>query len=53
VGSLSNSNAIRPIGKKQIATRICQPLNPPFVHEASHLGHESSAILAPFINLKF
>jgi len=43
-GFLLANNASRPIGKKQIATIICQVWYPPFVTGLEHLGHEMTAI---------
>lgn len=43
-GFLLASNASRPIGKKQIATIICQVWYPPFVTGLEHFGHEITAI---------
>ena len=45
VALVSKSKAIRPIGKKHIATRICQILYPPFLVWESHLGQEIRDIL--------
>jgi len=36
--------ASNPMGKKQMATKICQVLYPPFLVCESHLGHEIIAI---------
>jgi len=40
VGSLSIVRAKSPMGKKHIATIICQVLYPPFFVCESHLGQE-------------
>lgn len=41
VGLRSASSASKPIGKAQMATMICQALNPPRFAIVPHLGQES------------
>ena len=49
VGSLSMKRASNPMGKKQMATKICQVLYPPFFVCEPHLGHEIIAIVSDFV----